>query len=98
MSKTHLQKFSLFVHISVVVDRFGRSLLFCYLDFDTEAISDGFMANYRVSRGGMNFSYFIELSFFGPLKTYLKRLHCPYVFYKIKYKNSFNTLTTQYEY
>ena len=29
------------------VDRFGRSLLLCYLEFDNEAISDGFMAYFR---------------------------------------------------
>ncbi len=32
--------------------KFGRSLRFCYLGFDEEAISDGKMAHYRVFRGG----------------------------------------------
>ena len=33
-------------------DRFGRSLQFCSLEFDNEAIYDGFMAHSRVFRGG----------------------------------------------
>ena len=34
--------FSSFRQISVVVDRFGRSLRFCHLEFDEEAIYDTF--------------------------------------------------------
>ncbi len=31
-----------------VVDRLGHSLRFCYLEFDRESISDGFMVHYCV--------------------------------------------------
>ena len=37
------------------VDRFERSLQFCYLEFDAEAISDCFMANSRIFRGNLKF-------------------------------------------
>ncbi len=51
----------------LVADRFGRFLLFCYLEFDKEAISDGFMvAQSHVFRGGGILSDFRELSFCGP--------------------------------
>ncbi len=33
------------------VDQFGRSLRFCYLEFNKEAISDGFMSYSFVFRG-----------------------------------------------
>ncbi len=39
-------------HASLFVDRFRRSLRFCHGEFDKEAISDGFMAHYRVLGGG----------------------------------------------
>ena len=48
------------------MDRFGRSLRFCYLKFDKEANSDDFMAHSRVSRAGgegLILSDFRELSF-----------------------------------
>ena len=35
----------------VFVDRFGYSLRFCHLEFDDEAIYDGFIAYIRVFRG-----------------------------------------------
>ncbi len=37
------------------VDRFGRSLWFCHLEFDKEAISNDFMAHFHVFRGGVEF-------------------------------------------
>ncbi len=43
--------FSCVGHISDVVDRFGRSLRVCFLEFDKEAISDDIMANSPVFRG-----------------------------------------------
>ena len=33
------------------MDRFGRSLRFCHLDIDEEAISDGFIAHYLDFKG-----------------------------------------------
>ena len=49
------------------VDRFGRNLWFCHLKFDKEAISDGFMAHFRVFlRGrGVELRDFRELCFCG---------------------------------
>ena len=47
------------------VVRFGRSLWFCQLQFDKEAISVGFMAHSRVLGGR-----FRELSFYGPCGPY----------------------------
>ena len=54
----------------VFVDRFGRSLRFCHLEFDMEAISDGFMVHIRVLGEGMIFSNYRELSFYGPSGPY----------------------------
>ena len=34
------------------MDRLGRSLRFCYLEFDKKVISDGFMGHSRVLGGG----------------------------------------------
>ena len=54
------------------VDRFGRSLQFYHLQFDKEAISDGFMADAGVFKGGEDGLYlsdFRELSFSGPCGT-----------------------------
>ncbi len=52
MSQTHSltnsQMLIFFVHISVIVGRFGRSLWFCHLELENEAISDGFMAHSRI--------------------------------------------------
>ncbi len=39
LSRTHFT-FSFIDHITIVVDRFERSLRFCHLEFDKEAISD----------------------------------------------------------
>ena len=44
------------------VNRFERSLRFCYLEFDKEVIVDGFMAHSRVFMGGGILSDFRELS------------------------------------
>ncbi len=38
---SHNVMFSYVDHISDVVDPFGRSLRFCHLEFDIEAISNG---------------------------------------------------------
>ncbi len=48
------------------VDRFGRSLWFCHLDFDEEAIYGGFMAHSCVFREVLNLSDFRALSLCGP--------------------------------
>ena len=48
-------------HIIVVWDRFGRSLRFCHLEFDKEAISDGFMAHSRVFRGETQSKTFYQM-------------------------------------
>ena len=45
-------------HGTLSVDRFGRSLRFCNLEFDVEAIFDGFMAHFRVFRGSFEFEVF----------------------------------------
>ena len=61
------KKFSSVGHISIVVDRFWRSLRFYYLEFDKEAISDGFKAQSFVFRLVKNQIWiFRELSLWGP--------------------------------
>ena len=47
------------------MNRFGRSLWICHLEFYKEAISDSFMAYLRVFRGG-GLSNFKEQGFCGP--------------------------------
>ena len=37
------------------VDQFGRSLLFCHIEFDKEPISDGLMEHIRVLGEVLNF-------------------------------------------
>ena len=54
------------------MDRFGRSLRFCNIEFETKAISVGYMAHSRVLGGGGGIlSDFRELSFCGPCEPYL---------------------------
>ena len=39
------------------VDRLGRSLRIYHLEFNKEATSDGFMAHFHVSGGGMDWNF-----------------------------------------
>ena len=48
MSQTHSQTYSYFPIYPLYVDRFGRSMWFCLLEFDKEAIADGLMSHIRV--------------------------------------------------
>ncbi len=45
------------------MDRFRRSILFCQLEFDKEAVYDGFMAHFLVLREGSAFHSPISLFF-----------------------------------
>ena len=57
LSLTH-GSFSFFSNISVVMDRLGRSLQFCHLEFNKEAINYGCRSkNARYWRGFWNFKY-----------------------------------------
>ncbi len=50
---------------------------FCQLEFDKEAISDGFMTNSRVFRGGRGgLIYLRELRFCGPLRPFFLKVEC----------------------
>ena len=51
------------------MDRFGRSLWNCHIEFDKKSISDGFMAHSSVfngGSGGLILIDFEELIFCGP--------------------------------
>ncbi len=50
MSQTHslMRRLAVSVLSPLVVDRFGRYLRICHLEFNEEAISDGCMAQYRI--------------------------------------------------
>ena len=81
--------FSYNAHISVVVDRFERSLRFCYLEFDMEAISDICRSENAQYRWGFCIlSDFRQLSFCGP---------CGLFFIKIKQETIKLNKSTNYK-
>ncbi len=61
MSQTHSDHHPIKVHLAnsaispLFVDRFGRSLQLCHIDFDEEAISDGLITHSRVFREDFEF-------------------------------------------
>ena len=68
MSHTHFLTKRLVVSAPLLWICFGRSLRSCHLEFDKEAISDGFMAHSCIFNGGRVWilSDYRELSFRGP--------------------------------
>ncbi len=47
----NLKRLAVLALSPLFVNRFGCSLQFCHLEYDEEAISDGYMAHSRVFRG-----------------------------------------------
>ncbi len=81
-------RLALFAIFPLFLVRFGRS----HLEFDKEAISDGFMAHFRVFRGkvGLIVSDFEELIFCGPYVPYFLLLNKKKS--KLSWKSSFYLL------